>query len=1037
MKPFFPCFSCLPVDLRRLAVLARPILACFIPFFFFLPQAKAQQLLKNIAADQTLAGDSYPQRWASTSSFLYFETRFPSQMWRTDGTAKGTQKLLSLDPPPKEDAYASPTGLEWKNQFFFRQWDPKTGWELYRTDGSPKGTSLFLDLFPGTKGGRANSSSPREFTLNGGSLFFFANTSKGTALFKSDGTAKGTAALYTAQGDLQHLTALGNKLLFLVLSPKYGESGLAISDGTPAGTKIFTKRFIVDAGNGTGSFVVLGQKALFTGRELFSVKGTELYVSDGSAQGTTLLKDLWPGNESSDPKGFQKVGKAVFFSAKHPKYGEELWKTDGTSQGTVLVKDIEPKTLQGLPLSSRPRNLQAFGNKLLFQAETQQHGVEPWISDGSTAGTHLLKDLRAGGSSSFPSHFLPVGTRAFFFTKTSGSLYTLYSTDGTSSGTRPVAPLGLKKEPLGGIQLVRLGTQVLFPNRDPKNGLEPWISDGTLTGTHILADLLPKQVQVQSSNPFAFESLGDKVYFAAVDPKKEGLYASDTTPGGTRLIASPTSIRKLYPSGDRLLWIHQKGFKTLMAFAKDQGKTLEVFTSKLGQLEGLYPLGNRWVFFEKIFIKGTGVWVTDGSKAGTKQLSWIPMTPGASWAAPIPFGQQLLFFGPVSPRRPPSTLSLWITDGTPGGTRVVQTLPSSVPILSVENRSSARLGKDILFTLLLTFKGNARLGLLMKTDGTPKGTQVLRTFTSPTFYQLKDMLRLGNRILFQAGTPSTGLELWTSDGTAKGTRMLVDLWPGSKSSAPFSLTRIGGKVVFSAMTPSTGRELFVSDGSAKGTKLLKDIRPGNLSGILSTVSFLHLGSRRVGFLAEDGTSGKRLWVTDGTAKGSKALSAALPAPGFNQELGREARLLRGNLFFDWDDHVHGREPWVWFPGASAREHAKGCGSHARLSASDPILGGTTQFSGTLPSQQKVAVLLLGATAPTPIKAGGQGCWLYVDIFRQLIPVPFSAAGGSWSLSIPIPNQPSLSNLLFQAQVLHPLQGGGFDLSNPVELVTGR
>ncbi len=94
-----------------------------------------------------------------------------------------------------------------------------------------------------------------------------------------------------------------------------------------------------------------------------------------------------------------------------------------------------------------------------------------------------------------------------------------------------------------------------------------------------------------------------------------------------------------------------------------------------------------------------------------------------------------------------------------------------------------------------------------------------------------------------------------------------------------------------------------------------------------------------------------------------------------------------------------------------------------------------QLKGSLSQQQPAGVLLLGSTAVTPLKMAS-GCFLYVDPFRLMIPVPVQAKLGRWSLGIPVPNQPSLSGLLFQTQMLHPLKGGGFDLSNPVECVLG-
>jgi ELWxxDGT repeat protein len=64
-------------------------------------------------------------------------------------------------------------------------------------------------------------------------------------------------------------------------------------------------------------------------------------------------------------------------------HGRELWKSDGTTAGTQLVKDIEPGRY-----GSDPRTLTAVGDVLFFS-----RGDELWKSDGSEAGTILVKDI--------------------------------------------------------------------------------------------------------------------------------------------------------------------------------------------------------------------------------------------------------------------------------------------------------------------------------------------------------------------------------------------------------------------------------------------------------------------------------------------------------------------------------------------------------------------------------------------------------------------------------------------------------------------
>src|SRR4051794_19947683 len=114
------------------------------------------------------------------------------------------------------------------------------------------------------------------------------------------------------------------------------------------------------------------------------------------ALGTTptnpyLVKNINP-NGSSDPQGMVAVGDKLFFTADDGVHDRELWVSDGTSLGTHMVKDI-------LPVSPTeyapywPGALIAFGDLLLFSATDGVHGYEPWISDGTDAGTHMIKDI--------------------------------------------------------------------------------------------------------------------------------------------------------------------------------------------------------------------------------------------------------------------------------------------------------------------------------------------------------------------------------------------------------------------------------------------------------------------------------------------------------------------------------------------------------------------------------------------------------------------------------------------------------------------
>ena len=91
-----------------------------------------------------------------------------------------------------------------------------------------------------------------------------------------------------------------------------------------------------------------------------------------------------------DPPDLTAVGGTLFFTADDGVHGRELWKSDGTKAGTVLVKDITPRRrCQRL----RPVPLTDVGGTLFFTADDGVHGEELWKSDGTKAGTVLVKDI--------------------------------------------------------------------------------------------------------------------------------------------------------------------------------------------------------------------------------------------------------------------------------------------------------------------------------------------------------------------------------------------------------------------------------------------------------------------------------------------------------------------------------------------------------------------------------------------------------------------------------------------------------------------
>ena len=157
---------------------------------------------------------------------------------------------------------------------------------------------------------------------------------------------------------------------------------------------------------------------------------TELWKSDGTAAGTVMVK-TWAsrtfcasphptvvgsvassGRPQEAGHSLHAVGDTLFFAADDGTHGRELWKSDGTEAGTVMVKDINPSLVAGETseqgrvrdgLYKPPRyptcektDLVAVGDTAYFWATDGMHGLELWKSDGSEAGTVMVKDIVEG-----------------------------------------------------------------------------------------------------------------------------------------------------------------------------------------------------------------------------------------------------------------------------------------------------------------------------------------------------------------------------------------------------------------------------------------------------------------------------------------------------------------------------------------------------------------------------------------------------------------------------------------------------------------
>jgi RNA polymerase sigma factor (sigma-70 family) len=264
--------------------------------------------------------------------------------------------------------------------------------------------------------------------------------------------------------------------------------------------------------------------------------GWELWKSTPTANGpvTVMVKDIYPGGKSSSPCYLTDVNGTLFFMADDGSHGFELWKSDGTEAGTVLVKDINPG-----PRSSFPLYLTNVNGTLFFLADDGSHGFELWKSDGTEAGTVLVKDINPGRASAFPpgsKSLVAIGNTLFFVANDGSQGSELWKSDGTEAGTVVVKRLDASASISMQFPqcITKVNDTLYFVADDGASGQELWKSDGTEAGTVLVKDIRPGK---GSSNPYCLTNVNGTLFFAAGDGVHgHELWKSDGTEAGTVLV---------------------------------------------------------------------------------------------------------------------------------------------------------------------------------------------------------------------------------------------------------------------------------------------------------------------------------------------------------------------------------------------------------------------------------------------------------------------------------------------------------------------
>jgi ELWxxDGT repeat protein len=353
---------------------------------------------------------SNPRRLTVAGDKLFFTAEdgvHGRELWVSDGTPAGT--VMVKDIWPGAPGSAPDQLLAFEDVVYFAANDGRSGSELWVSDGTPGGTFLVEDLYPGEASpGLPGSSNPRRLTRVGDAFSFVATVGDTVQVCRGTGIL-GATCVFTGPEDnfLVSLTAVGPSLFFLVDNNE-GEASLWRTRNGPAEyLRFFPGLYPHD-------LTPVGRRLFFSagarGESLpGDPHGEELWVSDGTARGTELVKDLRPGTASSSPGSFAELDGWLYFAAEEDRHGRELWRSDGTSRGTTLLRDLVPGSA-----GASPQGLTALSGRLFFSADTLGHGREPWMSDGTADGTVPLREIAPGEAGSDPQAFTRSDSDVFF-----------------------------------------------------------------------------------------------------------------------------------------------------------------------------------------------------------------------------------------------------------------------------------------------------------------------------------------------------------------------------------------------------------------------------------------------------------------------------------------------------------------------------------------------------------------------------------------------------------------------------------------------